>query len=125
MKKPVPVAQLLRNQAPSRGRAPIQQWGPQAALMAAVALTALALWFLSGSMPAPLVLPVVSTLLLIAAIALAALAWWRPTLDPRQPDYWDVSGALTMAGIGAALLSEPDAVLPLLEAHWPTEKTRN
>ena len=24
-----------------------------------------------------------------------------------------------------ALLSEPDAVLPLLEGHWPAEKTSN
>lgn len=129
VKKPWPLAQMSRSHA-SRGqsqprRLRLPQWGPQGALVTAALLTAAALWFLSGTMPTPLILPVVSTLLLLGALVLALVAWRRPGMDPRLPNYWDVSGALTMAGIGAALLSEPDAVLPLMEAHWPTEKTRN
>ena len=92
---------LLRPQASPRLQRP--QWGPHGALIAAVLLTAAALWFLSGVMPAPLILPVVSTLLLVGALALALVAWRRPNADPRQPNYWDASGALTLAGIGAAL----------------------
>jgi hypothetical protein len=115
---------MSRGQSQPR-RLRLPQWGPQGALVMAALLTAAALWFLSGTMPAPLILPVVSTLLLLGALVLALVAWRRPGTDPRLPTYWDVSGALTMAGIGAALLSEPDAVLPLMEAHWPTEKSRN
>ena len=115
---------VLRGESPLR-RLRLRLPGPQGALVAAVLLTAAALWFLSGALPAPLILPVVSTLLLLGALVLALVAWRRPGADPRLPTYWDVSGALTMAGIGAALLSEPDAVLPLLDAHWPAEKTRN
>jgi hypothetical protein len=29
--------------------------------------------------------------------------------------YWDIAGALTVVGIFAALLSEPELALPLLE----------
>lgn len=125
MKEPGPVVNVSRRD--SRVRRPwlrVPQ-GPQGALMGAAAAIAAALWFLPGTLPAPLVLPVVSTLLLLAAALIALVAWWRPAPHPSLPGYWDVSGALTMAGIGAALLSEPDAVLPLLEAHWPTEKTRH
>jgi hypothetical protein len=126
LKDLLPLTQGSRGDSPSRrARLRLPQWGPQGALVAAVLLTGGALVALSGVMPAPLILPVVSTLLLFAALTLALVAWRRPIADPRQPNYWDVSGALTLAGIGAALLSEPDAVLPLLETHWPTEKTRN
>ena len=126
VKDPWSLADVLRGESPlRRTKLRLPPWGPQGALVVAVLLTAAALWFLSGAMPAPLILPVVSTLLLLGALVLALIAWRRPGADPRLPNYWDVSGALTMAGIGAALLSEPDAVLPLMEAHWPTEKTRN
>jgi hypothetical protein len=129
VKKPWPLAQVSRNHL-SRGqsqprRLRLQQWGPQGALVTAALLTAAALWFLSATIPAPLILPVVSTLLLLGAAILALVAWRQPGADPRLPNYWDVSGALTLAGIGAALLSEPDAVLPLMEAHLPSEKTSN
>jgi len=122
VKEPWSFVHVLRGESPLR-RLRRPQWGPQGALVTAAVLTAAALWFLSGTMPAPLILPVVSTLLLLGALVLAMVAWRRP--DPRLPNYWDVSGALTLAGIGAALLSEPDAVLPLMDAHWPAEKTRN
>ncbi len=126
MKKPLLTAPLPHGESYPRGDAlRIPHWGPQATLVAAVLATASALWLLSGTLPGPLVLPVVSTLLLLAAMLLAALAWRRPGPDLRKPNYWDVSGVLTLAGIGAALLSEPDAVLPLLEGHWPAEKTSN
>jgi hypothetical protein len=124
LKKPWPLAPVPRSQSQPR-RLRLQQWGPQGALVTAALLTAAALWFLSATMPAPLILPVVSTLLLLGSAILALVAWRHPGTDPRLPNYWDASGALTMAGIGAALLSEPDAVLPLIEAHWPTEKTSN
>ncbi len=125
MKKPLLTAPLPHGESYPRDAPRIPQWGPQSALAAAMLLTATALWFLPGAIPAPLALPVVSTLLLLAAMLLAAVAWRRPGHDPRKPNYWDVSGMLTLAGIGAALLSEPETVLPLLEGHWPAEKIRN
>ena len=135
VKEPWSLAQIFRThafRAQLRGESPLRrlrlrwpQWGPQGTLVTAVLLTAAALWFLSGAMPEPLILPVVSTLLLLGALALALVAWRRPNADPLLPNYWDASGALTLAGIGAALLSEPEAVLPLMDAHWPAEKPRN
>jgi len=126
VKEPWSLTHALRGELPlRRARLRRPQSGPQGVLIAAVLLTAAALWFLSAVMPAPLILPVVSTLLLLGALALALVAWRRPNADPLLPNYWDASGALTLAGIGAALLSEPEAVLPLMDAHWPAEKPRN
>jgi hypothetical protein len=122
----LPLTDIARSDSqPRRMRLRLPHWGPQGALIAAVLVTAAVLFGLSGTIPAPLILPVVSTLLLFGALLIAFVAWRRPGADPRLPNYWDVSGALTLAGFGAALLSEPDAVLPLLEAHWPAEKTRH
>ena len=56
----------------------------------------------------------------------ALIAWRRPAPEARLATYWDVSAALTMAGVSAALLSEPEAVLPLLEGQqWTGDKNRN
>jgi hypothetical protein len=106
------------------------QSGPHYALIAAAAGVAAALWFLPGHVARPLILPILSSLLVLAAMLLALIAWlvtWRrPAPDARVATYWDVSAALTMAGVSAALLSEPEAVLPLLEGpQWTGDRNRN
>ena len=79
VKEPWSLAHVLRGESPLRRvRLRRPQWGPQGALVTAALLTAAALWFLSGTMPAPLILPVVSTLLLFGALVLALVAWRRP-----------------------------------------------
>jgi hypothetical protein len=109
-----------------RERLHLAQSGPHYALIAAAAGVAAALWFLPGHVARPLILPILSSLLVLAAMLVALIAWRRPAPDARLATYWDVSAALTMAGVSAALLSEPEAVLPLLEGpQWTGDKNRN
>ena len=70
-------------------------------------------------LPSPLVLPALSLALLAGAALVALLAWQRPRPHQSLLGYWDLAGALTFIGIAAALLSEPDQVLPLLETVPP------
>jgi len=41
----------------------------------------------------------------------------KPKARPARITYWDIAGALTFIGIVAALLSDPDQVVPLMEAR--------
>ena len=59
--------------------------------------------------------PQAAFLLLVFAGLVAALAYRLPKPRADTVSYWDVSGALTLAGICAALFSEPDQVIPLIE----------
>lgn len=68
------------------------------------------------TLPTQLVLPVVCLAALATAGAVAFVAWKRRPSDHRHPSYWDVAGALAFIGMCAAILSEPDQVIPLLEA---------
>jgi hypothetical protein len=70
-------------------------------------------------LPPPLILPAVSASLLVLACGLAVVAWMRPRVHPARLSYWDIAGAITFIGIAAALLSEPDQALPLLESARP------
>ena len=65
-------------------------------------------------LPVALVLPVLSVALVLGAGAVALYAWARPARDQAITP-WDVSGALAFLGIAAALLSDPEQVLPLME----------
>jgi len=86
-----------------------------ATLAGGLATFAVLLWLL----PAPLVLPAISALLLAAACAIVLIAWRRPRPHQSLLSYWDLAGAVTFIGIAAALLSEPDQALPLFEAGRP------
>ncbi|BAT59984.1 hypothetical protein GJW-30_1_02519 [Variibacter gotjawalensis] len=82
--------------------------------IALAATAATVLW----TLPRPLVLPVLSTFLIAAAMSVALFAWRRQA--PRTGNdvtYWDVAGALTLFGIVAALMSDPSEVIPILEAQ--------
>lgn len=93
--------------------------GPQGTavltLIGGIAAFALLVW----GLPQPLVLPAISILLLAASALIALVAWRRPRPHQSQLGYWDLAGALTLIGIAAALLSEPDQVVPLLETAPP------
>jgi len=76
---------------------------------------------LAWKVPFALVLPLFSVVLIAGAVAVAALAW-ASSSEPRRParvTYWDIAGALTLIGIVAALLSDPEQVVPLMEARRP------
>lgn len=93
--------------------------GPQAlaamTLILGLAAFVASLWLL----PRPLILPALSVLLLGTAAGIAFIAWRRPKPHQSQLSHWDLAGAVTFVGIAAALLSEPDQALPLLEASRP------
>lgn len=69
------------------------------------------------TLPPPLVLPAVATLAIVAATLVAAIAWVTAQRASTPLTYWDVAGALTFVGVFAALLSDPELALPLLETQ--------
>lgn len=79
-----------------------------ALIAAAVTLT------LTLTVPAGLVLPVLSVVLLALAFSIAAASQWRRSAAGSPA--WYVSAALTFLGFGAAFLTEPEQVLPLFES---------
>jgi hypothetical protein len=87
--------------------------------MAAIAgLGAAAFAYASWILPTPLVLPATSIFAVAAASLVAAVAWAAAGLPATERvTYWDVAGALTFIGICAALLSDPEQVIPLLETR--------
>jgi hypothetical protein len=92
-------------------------FGPQVlfgiAVFAAFAVLAGAVTVL----PNALVAPVASTLLLVMAVAAALIGWLREGgADVARVTYWDVAGALTLVGIGAAALVEPDQLARVFDA---------
>ncbi len=91
---------------------------PRTAIVAFIGIglgsAALAAWLL----PLPLVLPVLSIGAVLAAVGVATVALRRPkNLAAARVTYWDMAGALTLIGICAALLSDPEAVIPILESR--------
>jgi hypothetical protein len=84
-------------------------------LLAAVAVAYAVLMEL---FPAPLVLPVLSVALLVAAVILAAAAWWRGA-RPRADGVglWDLAGAFAFIGFAASMLSAPGAAIPLFDTY--------
>src|SRR5688572_4100750 len=101
---------------PSRRNDP---WdGPKIALAALAGVGAAAFAVCAWILPAPLVLPAFSVLAIVlagAAALMALAAQGRPALT--RVTYWDIAGALTFIGICAALLSDPEQAIPLLESR--------
>jgi hypothetical protein len=96
---------------PTRGRL----FGPRPAFIAAI-VCAFATWNLAGAaIPQQLVVPAVSTLLLLLAAAFAAFAWNAQKSDLADVTYWDVAGALTLIGICTSALIEPDQLARFFE----------
>jgi hypothetical protein len=93
--------------------------GPQTLALATLLAGFGAFGLLVLFLPPPLILPALSTLLLATAGGIALIAWCRPLQHQSMFSYWDIAGALTFIGIAAALMSEPDQALPLLEASRP------
>jgi hypothetical protein len=94
--------------------------GPQTLALATLLAGFGAFGLLVLFLPPPLILPAISTLLLAAAGGIALIAWRRPRPHQSMLSYWDLAGAMTFIGIAAALMSEPDQALPLLEASHTT-----
>ena len=65
-------------------------------------------------LPAALVFPVTSCALVVAAVTFALIAWTSPP-DVNRLVFWDTAGVMTVLGLTAALLGEPEQAVALLE----------
>jgi len=84
-------------------------------MFAAGLLLAAAAWIVAAwSFSSDLTLPLVATLLFLLAGIATLVAWSRAAAAPHRPTYWDVAGALTFIGIGAAALIDPEQMLRLV-----------
>ena len=98
-------------------RTRVPTFGPQ--VLFGIAVTA-AFAVLAGAvtaLPSALVEPAASTLLLVMAAAAALAGWLRGSgVDAARVTYWDAAGALTLVGIGAAALVDPDQLVRVFDA---------
>ena len=58
-------------------------------------------------------LPSMSVLFFALSAGVALIAWLRP-VPTRHFSFWDVAGILTLVGIGAAAMVEPDQMVRLV-----------
>jgi hypothetical protein len=91
----------------------LRRHGVAIALAAAVAAAAAALVTALALLPPERVLPVTGASLLVAAGAMAVIAWASPPEVPRVI-FWDFAGLIALFGLCAALMGEP-AQLALIE----------
>jgi hypothetical protein len=82
--------------------------GPWFAFGTAIAAATVVWAGLIGSIPTALMTPVAVTLLFAFAAGLALLARARSAHDPGQITYTDVAGALTLIGLCAAAMIDPE-----------------
>jgi len=107
--KTVPI-ELTSSKSPTRWDGP--KFTLAIALILGILLFGSSMWFL----PHPIVLPVLSVAAICGAIIVAMIAWLSTRQETAMDlSYWDVVGAMTMIGICAALLSDPEQAIPLLE----------
>jgi len=98
-------------------RAPCGRARRNLVLPFAVALSIAGIVVVALSLTPPLVLPALSGILAVAALALAAVGrmWPAERRASASITYWDISGALCLVACGAAVFGEADSVLPLME----------
>jgi hypothetical protein len=97
-------------------RVGFRDWnGPTLAAATVLLAGACAAPALIVTLPSPLVLPMVGVLATLAAAVIALVAWLTAQRITAALTYWDLAGALTLVGIVATLLSEPELALPLFE----------
>ena len=79
------------------------------------AATVLAAFAAMALLPGNWVMPAISTLFLVLAALIALVAWLLgPSFEHGTVSYWDVAGALTLFGIFAGALIDPDQLLRLV-----------
>jgi hypothetical protein len=69
------------------------------------------------ALPSALVEPAAGTLLLVMAAAAALIGWLRGRdVDVTRVTYWDAAGALTLVGLAATALVDPEQLARVFEA---------
>jgi hypothetical protein len=104
----------LAHAARQRRRPARHGHGLAIALAAALTAGAAALIAALFLVPPPLVFSVTGCALVLAAATFAVIAWASPEAGNRLV-FWDVAGAMTVLGLVAALLGEPEHAVALLE----------
>lgn len=88
----------------------------EATALSLAVVTAIAV--IARSIPVALILPLLSTIALFCAFALAAFAWLRGIRrDGKRLTSWDVAGALALVGFAAAIMSSPETALAMFEQN--------
>jgi hypothetical protein len=81
----------------------------------AVGASAIVAVYAARAMSPDALLPAICTTLFVSAAVLAALGWRQRKTKPAFITYWDASGALTLIGCAAAIMTEPETVMQLFE----------
>ena len=105
-------AHIARQQRPV-----LRRWhGLAIALTGALAAAAAAFVAALFLLPAPMVFPVTGAALVFAAASFALIAWASPAeVGASRLVFWDISGALAVIGLCAALFGEPEQAVALLD----------
>ena len=109
---------VLWNAHIARMRPPaVRRWhGLAIALSGALAAAAAAFIAALVLLPAAMVFPATGAGLVFAAATFALIAWATPgDVGGSRIVFWDMSGALAVIGLCAALLGEPEQAVALLE----------
>lgn len=92
-----------------------QPIGPVHLFVLAVGVSALTAAYASRAISPDALYPVICATLFVSAAILAAIGWRQRNAKPAFVTYWDVSGALTLIGCAAAMMTEPESVMQLFE----------
>jgi hypothetical protein len=96
-------------------RATPQPVGPVHLFVLAVGTSAIVAAYAARTTSQDALYPAVAAALFVSAALLAALGWRQRKAKPAFVTYWDVSGALTLIGCAAAMMTEPENVMQLFE----------
>ncbi len=108
----IAISGLPKRSAPGSSLADL---GPPVTFAATVLATFAALVAATALLPGGLVMPAISTLFYVFAALVALVAWLlRQSSEHGTVSYWDVAGALTLCGIFAGILIDPDQLLRLV-----------
>jgi hypothetical protein len=96
---------------------PLRRWhGVAIALSGALAAAASAFVAALFMLPPAMVFPVTGAALVFAAASFALIAWASPPeIGRSRLVFWDISGALAVIGLCAALFGEPEQAVALLD----------
>ena len=108
------VATRIPAKIQETGAAP-QPAGPLHLFVLAAGVSAIMAAYAAREISPDALYPVIAATLFVAAASLAALGWRQRKAKPAFVTYWDVSGALTLIGCAAAMMTEPESVMQLFE----------
>ena len=95
--------------------APAQPIGPVHFFVFAAGASAILAAYAAREISPDALYPAVAAFLFVSAAILAALGWRQRKAKPAYVTYWDVSGALTLIGCAAAMMTEPESIMQIFE----------